>query len=233
MLNQRLDPSLFSGQLRQHRRLQIRPLLQERAAEALHGCLVNEVPWTLAFRRAGQSGTLAREEFVALGDEPRQALLRDLADNARGRYGFAYDSYMMIRNYNEGRDAGLILHAVLEYLNSEEFLYFARALTGLPQIRRVSAQATRFRPGHFLRLHNDVDHDEGRVAAYVINLTRRWQADWGGLLQFLDAQGNVTGTLQPHFNSLSVFLVPEDHLVSLVAPYAEEDRLAITGWFQT
>lgn len=233
MLHPGLNPLKYQAELQSRRRMQIRPLLQERAAEALSQCLREQVPWTLAYRRDDESKTLPHEEYAALDEAQRRQLLHELGANARGRYGFAYDSYMMVGAYNQGRDPGLILHRVLEYLNSDEFLYFARTLTGLPQIRRVSAQTTRFRPGHFLRNHNDVSHEEGRLAAYVMNLTARWNPDWGGLLQFFGADGGVEETLVPRYNSLSVFLVPSDHAVSLVAPYAEEDRLAITGWFQT
>ena len=65
----------------------------------------------------------------------------------------------------------------------------------------------------------------------MINLTQRWQPQWGGLLQFIDAAGNVIDTLAPRWNSLSLFRVPALHAVSLVAPWAGEERLAITGWF--
>lgn len=138
---------------------------------------------------------------------------------------------MMVTAYKEGRDPGLLLHRVLELFNSPDYLGFVQALTGDARIRRVNAQATRYRPGHFLRWHTDEDHDEGRLYAYVLNLSRQWQADWGGLLQFIDADGQVMGTFLPRWNTLSLFAVPAGHAVSLVAPWAREDRLAITGWF--
>jgi Rps23 Pro-64 3,4-dihydroxylase Tpa1-like proline 4-hydroxylase len=33
------------------------------------------------------------------------------------------------------------------------------------------------------------------------------------------------------WNALSIFRVPQPHLVSLVSPWAGENRIAITGWF--
>jgi Rps23 Pro-64 3,4-dihydroxylase Tpa1-like proline 4-hydroxylase len=66
----------------------------------------------------------------------------------------------------------------------------------------------------------------------VLNLTRRWQADWGGLLQFVDAAGEITDTWLPRFNTMALFRVPVRHTVSYVAPFANEPRLAITGWFR-
>ena len=37
----------------------------------------------------------------------------------------------------------------------------------------------------------------------------------------------------PRYNTLSLFKVPAPHVVSLVAPWAQAPRLAITGWWQT
>ena len=37
----------------------------------------------------------------------------------------------------------------------------------------------------------------------------------------------------PRYNTMSLFRVPADHHVTLVAPWAQDDRLSITGWFLT
>ena len=67
----------------------------------------------------------------------------------------------------------------------------------------------------------------------MINLSRDWLPDWGGLLQFLDpAERRVVDTFVPLWNSLSLFRVPQPHVVSLVAPWAGSPRYSITGWFR-
>ena len=150
---------------------------------------------------------------------------------AKSEFQFSYDSYMMVRAAKEGWNPGLLLHAVLDFLNSPDFLLFARRISGEPQINAVNAQATRYRAGQFLTRHQDTDVNEGRVCAYVINLSKNWDSDWGGLLQFHDQDNRLLDTFVPYWNSLSLFRVPQSHTVSLVAPWAGEDRLAITGWF--
>ena len=232
MINEAIEPGRWRSELAQRGRVQVPSYLQDEAAERLSRCLAEEVPWTLAWRGSGDPGVLSHEALRAKDEAQYQALLRELAAGARGHYAFAYESYMMVRAYNEGRDPGLLLHRVLEFLNSPEHLTFARMLTGESRIRRVSAQATRYRPGHFLRRHNDFNESDQRLYAYVMNLSRDWQADWGGQLQFLDAGGAVLETFLPRWNSLSLFKVPADHLVTPVAAWAEQDRLSITGWFQ-
>ena len=51
--------------------------------------------------------------------------------------------------------------------------------------------------------------------------------------QFLDPSGRrVVDTFTPLWNSLSLFRVPQPHVVSLVAPWAGSPRYSITGWFR-
>ncbi|MEO6064425.1 MAG: 2OG-Fe(II) oxygenase family protein [Lysobacterales bacterium] len=233
MINDSLDIAAARSTLQRVGRAQIRDYLQPEAAAALERCLIQEVPWTLALRENNVSRTLPADELAALDTGAQLQLLERVQRAARGSYGFAYESYMMVDAYKAGRDPDLLLHRVLEFLNGAQHLAFLHALTGDTRIRRVSAQATRYRPGHFLKQHNDMHGSEGYLYAHVLNLTRDWTADWGGLLQFVDAQGAVEQTFMPRFNSLSVFRVPTDHVVSLVAPWAEDQRLAITGWYQS
>ena len=234
MINPALTPAPWRDRLLREGRVQVPDYLQPDAAQRLHECLSQQVRWTLAIRDDAGPRTVPAAEYAAMGTEAVRTLLRDTALGARdGRFRFAYDSYMMVAAYKEGRDPGLPLHRVLEFFNSPDYLAFLRELTGDRAIRRVSAQATRYRPGHFLRHHDDTDVEEGRRFAYVVNLSPRWNADWGGLLQFIDGQGAVQDTFLPRWNSLSLFRVPAGHAVSLVAPWADDDRLAITGWLLT
>ncbi|MFP7723339.1 2OG-Fe(II) oxygenase [Lysobacter sp. A3-1-A15] len=237
MINNTLDVGHWRERLGRDGRVQVEDFLQAEAARHLHDCLARDVPWTLAIRDRDGARTIAHEQYRAMPGEQVRRLLAAAADtgkagaDAEAGFSFAYDSYMMVRAYQEGRDPDLLLHRVLELFNSPGYLGLVQALSGDRSIRRVNAQATCYRPGHFLRYHTDVDSREGRRFAYVLNLSRGWQADWGGLLQFIDEAGQVTGTFMPRWNSLSVFAVPAGHAVSMVAPWAGTDRLAITGWW--
>jgi Rps23 Pro-64 3,4-dihydroxylase Tpa1-like proline 4-hydroxylase len=230
VINNALDINLYRQRLVQNTRVQIPGFLQEEAAEAIHRCLAEEIPWALAERSGGESHTIAAEAYAAMSEQDRQALLVKAYARAKSEFQFSYDSYMMVRAVKEGWTRNL-LHDVLEFLNAPEFLQFARRLTGEPTIDRVSAQATRYRPGQFLTRHQDEDVSEGRVCAYVINLSRNWDSDWGGLLQFHDADRRLIDSFVPYWNHLSLFRVPQSHTVSLVSPWAGSDRLAVTGWF--
>lgn len=233
MINNDLDLAPIRATLQRMGRVQVRDYLQDDAALTLERCLMEEVPWNLGIREHDEVSTLRADELAAMDEETQAELLRRVQKEARGKYAFAYENYMMIQAYKRGYDPGLLLHRLLEFLNSPPHLEFLHAMTGDTRIRRVNAQATRYRPGHFLKQHNDSHQSDGYLYAHVLNLTRDWQADWGGVLHFIDAQGAIEHTFMPIFNSLTLFRVPADHMVSLVAPWAERPRMAITGWYQS
>jgi len=231
MIDSRINLAHHRAQLARDSLVQIEQYLQADAAQALAQCLCEQVPWSLALRDGDGTRAISAAQRRALGSAAEQALIEGAARHARAQYAFAYESYMMVTAYKEGRDPELPLHRVLEFFNSPEYLAFLRALTGEASIRRLDAQATRYRPGHFLNYHDDSDaRDEGRLYAYVLNLSGDWRAEDGGLLHFVGADGAISATLLPRFNTLSLFRVPQGHLVSPVNPWARSDRLAITGW---
>lgn len=230
MINNTLDVNHFRAKLVQNSRVQIPEFLQEDAAESIRRCLLNDTPFALAERSQGVSHTIAAERYAGMSEAERQALLAEAYARAKTGFQFSYDSCMMVKAAKEGW-APPVLLTVLEFLNSPDFLLFARRLTGEPRIQAVSAQATRYRPGQFLTRHQDQEVNENRVCAYVINLSKGWDSDWGGLLQFHDGDNRLVDTFVPYWNHLSLFRVPQSHTVSLVTPWAGADRLAITGWF--
>ena len=232
MINNDLLLEPWRARLRAHGRVQIPGFLQEPSALRLHQCLREEVPWETAQR---SDAVLAdgQDRSPPPGSAADEVALAATCLRAREGFEFYFDRYRMIDARRDGTDPQLVLHAVVDFLNSPQFLDFARQLTGDPAIRMVSAIGVRYRAGHFLRAHNDLANHENRAFAYVINLSRQWSPDWGGLLHFLDPeQRRVVDTFTPLWNSLSLFRVPQPHVVSLVAPWAGSARYSITGWFR-
>ena len=232
MINNDLLLEPWRARLRAHGRVQIPGFLQEPSALRLHQCLSEEVPWETA-QRSDAVLAEGQDRSPPPGSAEDEAALAATCLRAREGFEFYFDRYRMIDARRDGTDPQLVLYAVVDFLNSPQFLEFARQLTGDPAIRMVSAIGVRYRAGHFLRAHNDLANDEDRAFAYVINLSRQWSPDWGGLLHFLDPeQRRVVDTFTPLWNSLSLFRVPQPHVVSLVAPWAGSARYSITGWFR-
>jgi Rps23 Pro-64 3,4-dihydroxylase Tpa1-like proline 4-hydroxylase len=126
-------------------------------------------------------------------------------------------------------DSAETYRAFADFLESEQFSSFVRAVVGLENLTVRFPSATRYRIGQFYATHRDSMGDSSQVAAFVFNLTRRWEAHWGGLLQFMNSDGNVESAFLPKFNSLSIFLSSQPHGVSLVTPFAPHNRLSIAG----
>ena len=148
------------------------------------------------------------------------------------RFQFLFDQHALSLHGEPYPDSTHYWAGIVAFLNSPQFLWFARDLTGMADIAFTDAQATRYRAGHFLPAHDDNTSGTNRLAAYVLSFTSAWRPKWGGLLEFLDDASQVEAGFVPSFNALKLFRVPMTHYVSIVAPYATVGRYWITGWLR-
>jgi len=193
--------------------------------------LNTRTPWSLALLTPEGGRYLSPEAMAAEGRDGIGDRVRTLINQARDGFGFIYLAYGIIPALLGGRDAGHATHALVQFFNTPEFLAFGRAITGEPSITKMDAQATWFRPGDFLNLHDDTGGGERR-AAYTLGLSTEWRADWGGQLLFHDDAGDIIRGFKPGFNVWTVFRTPQIHSVAQVATYAGQKRLSITGWLR-
>ncbi len=221
------DCEQHSRYLIQNQNLKITDFLNEDFAKRLSKCLEDEVDWGLACRIDAEPNTFLKTADIQNLDKP---ILEKLQSQLSEEFQFVYNTYMMVTAYIEKREPGHFLNQVLEWLNYPDTLDYFRRLIKNPQLKKINAQATRYLPGHFLTQHNDAHEEEGRLYAYVLGFSKNWNPDWGGLLHILNKQGEITKTIIPEYNSLSIFKVPQNHFVSYVSPLAKNQRLAITGW---
>lgn len=231
--NPDLDPAVLGAGLGPTGRLHVPDILEADAAGALGDALAGERAWNRVV-------TLRSGSFIAplLDDEPIEATHRQWLADARLDGGqtamqYIHDSRRLSSERQFGMGRSDTLTELETWLNSPGVLEFMRTLTGDERIAACDAQASRFLPGHVLTVHNDRDRDQRRLFAFVMNFSRPWRADWGGLLLFYGPDGHVEQGFTPGFNSLNLFRVPQAHAVSQVATYAQGARLAISGWFTT
>jgi SM-20-related protein len=189
--------------------------------------------WALVTRIEGQHRSFDARGMAVLDLDKRIAFDELVARGARDGFQYLYERYPLYDLARTGHLADPVLTQVHALLHDPQFLALARRITGRPDIRYADGQITRYRRGHFLTLHDDRAEGMERVAAFVLNLTPRWAADFGGQLQFVDAQGQVEASVTPRFNALSLFAVPRPHLVGAVANFVDDARYALTGWFHT
>lgn len=212
-------------------RLQIADVLVPESAGLVHEVLARRTPWGLAWYD-GRPQFRRGEEVRALSDRELAALNAQIMTAARERYQYVYNCYPMLRAFQEGWLPEHPLMRFLEFINTDPVTDLIRAVTGWRGALKADAQATCYRPNHFLSRHDDRGDDEPRRFAHVFGFSKLWRPDWGGYLQFFNAAGDVERALMPRYNVLSLFAVPRDHSVGQVAPFAGAPRLSITGWFR-
>jgi SM-20-related protein len=232
MFRPNVDYSPWQERLRTFTRVQIPDILEDPYAQMIQSALAVETQWSLAYQASDGPQRIEHAAYAALDAGQRDEFVARIAREARGRYAYVYENYSMMDRYDDPARADHLFRRLVDALHHESILDFVRRLTGDAAIARVRVQATRYLPGHFLRRHDDTGYDaQQRRFAFVFNLSQGWQADWGGLLHFLHADGRVVDTFVPVCNSLSLFKVPQLHCVSQVAPWAEAPRYALAGWF--
>jgi SM-20-related protein len=229
--NPDLDVPALAGEFGRTGRLQVRDFLTKASAERLRAILAAETPWGLAWQAGATApAELVRAEQLAVMAQAEHGVIAGRAA-ADPDYGFAYHSYPLVTAYLERWRPGSVHDQLLEELNSPAVLTLMRSITGIPEITKLDGQATLYAPGNFLRPHNDEESTRGRRVAYVLNLTAgEWQPQWGGYLNFFDAEWDIAQAFRPRFNSLNLFRVPQWHSVGEVSSAAPIARYAITGW---
>jgi SM-20-related protein len=233
VLNPAHDRGQFADTFRRFGRLHIPQILTSQSAARVHRCLESETPYKVMLTSDGKVVDLQHWQFNGLTTEQRADLLKRVYEGARRGFQFLYDSHHLSEAGEPYPDQAHYHAAIVKFLNGEPFLNFVRTITGFEEIAFADAQATRYGPNFFLTMHDDNIRTENRLAAYVLNMTPRWVPDWGGLLLFVDpTNGNVSEGYTPTFNALNILRVPQQHLVSQVAPFAGAYRYSVTGWLR-
>lgn len=230
-LSPSLDPAALKAAFGARRRLHIPGILDSDSAGAVIAAMEAFDGWKISVSAGGEFFELPLTGRVAAEPGKQGWIDGARVDGADARMQYIFDTRRLDMEPEDGpRDA---VSEVLPFLNGPVFLGFVRAVTGDDRIDFADAQATRYRPGHVLTGHDDAAEGKNRLYAYVLNLTRDWRADWGGVLAFEGADGHIEEGFSPAFNALNLFAVPMRHAVTQVAGFAPRDRLSITGWLRS
>ena len=218
------------ARLGQTGRAQLHDLLTQPCVDDLRA-EADRADYNVVTRRASGHVDLPAAWLQSLEPAQRQSLGQAVQADAVDAFQYLYDN-CPIYDMTEAGTAPRVWADLVGFLNGPAFLDLTRRVTGEPRIALADAQLTRFRKGHFLTTHDDAAEGKHRFYAYVLGLTPRWRIDWGGLLAFHDAEGNVAEAFTPRFNTLNLLRVPQPHSVTQVALSAGADRLSVTGWLR-
>lgn len=214
-------------------RIQVRDLLSGGGADAAYTAIAEGTPWRTIYNDGNKTIEVDAAEMARMDPAGRAALTKTIFTGAARGFQYCFDNFPLFETVQAGGALSPPHRALHDLLASPDFIKLMRAVTGDDGIDFADMMLSRYRPGHFLTTHDDRMDGLNRRHAYVLNFTPNWQADWGGLLMFRDAAGNISGAYTPAFNVLNIFRVPREHAVSLVAPFAPVPRFAVTGWLRS
>ena len=227
-LNPNLDPAPFAEIFQRDGVVQIPVFLEPVDAESV-AAVINGLTWNIvAPDETSETLVISPQAIQKFGDAQVRQFLQGALKRASRGFSFIHLSYAMQDEY--ARDPTPPIHRATEFLQSRAFLDFGAAVIGSDQVDGVRVQASNYRPGDFLTLHDDRHKQDDRLAAFTLGFTRDWRPDWGGQLLFHDAEGQIERGFTPGFNVLTLFKVPRPHSVAPVAAYAATKRLSLTGW---
>jgi len=212
--------------------VKIKQALSDESASAIHQHIQAQSLWNLVFDANGKHQDLNNQEVANWTDKQKQELENIIYQQAENGFQYHYETIPLFDIYQNNLMPGHFFNSIIEFLNQESTLRYFRELLSSPDIAFADGQITRFSAGHFLNVHNDDVEKKNRVAAYVINLTPEWQANWGGALHILDENNAIKQSFLPTFNEINIFKIPVDHYVGFVSPFATKSRLSITGWLR-
>lgn len=189
--------------------------------EALLRELAHLTSGDLVVIRDGFQAAFAERVFACLDSHSDWKLYEGYEEHFHYRHHNIYDEQLYPEALVRCRDI----------FDSEATKGFVAGLTQRDCSGRATLAASWYQPGDHSLPHNDfmTYKEEQRRVAFIWNLTKEWQADWGGEFFWCRTGKSV----MPAFNSLLLFNVAREsmHFVTMVAPHAKGKRLAVSGWW--
>jgi SM-20-related protein len=232
-LSPSIDFESVAHAFRLHGRVEILNFIGVGEVELLRNHLLQRSDWTLVLNAEDKIYEIPRDEFRKLGEHQRNELEQKVMNAARHGFQYRYESIRVADDSSARQNNDTVLDRFVEFMSSTQVLDILGRIINRHDVDFADGQATAYSPGHFLTCHDDDVAGKGRLAAYVFGLTPHWRPEWGGLLMFHGADGNISEAFAPAMGALRLFSVPALHSVSYVTPMAPEPRLSITGWLRT
>lgn len=230
-INSGLDITALSEEFSVYGRLQIPNFLDAQIAVEIEATL-KSLEWQLVLNTKEKHVDIHKFQLDDMGVERAAEIQAFAKSRAATEFAYLYENYPIADMLASGNLKNEVLIQLNRVLNSKGTIDFFNQITK-SEVTFCDMQATNYGPGHFLTRHDDGNVGKNRKFAYVFSLCRDWRAEWGGQLQFLDKDGNVTKSLIPKYNTISIFEVPQLHHVSPVSEFTPNPRYSITGWYRT
>jgi len=232
IINSEISPSEFSQKFLNEGSVVIRNFLKEEYVENLNNFFTSGMPenWWYSVSYPGTQGFVRYiRNFVENKSEIE--FERKYSEKLFNEGAYTYHFFRTAGDHYE--NCSCTECEFRRWLRSDEIINFLSNLSGF-EIKNFSTMfASRYSEGCFLSPHHD---DTLGSIGFVLQLTKDWRPEWGGVLHFLDDNRKVIEYSEvPTFNTLTLFHIPEGkgkwHYVSHVNPGITSNRIAYSGWY--
>ena len=177
--------------------------------------------WIIRNKNGEYDFYLKKHDQLLIENERASAL----SDYESGRFSF---SFRRIIDDDIGKSV-VCFHKAKTIVNSLRFFNFLKCVTGRSLKSNTVIYLNRFNYGDFLTVHSD----PGQSIGLVINFTKSWNVNHGGLTMILDHDGKkIIDTLIPNNMSALIFDTGKKnipHFVSMVTAKTQNKRIALVA----
>ena len=220
-----IDINKFKYEFQNKNIIRINNFLKDDFVEVLFKDIINEKNWTLA------TG-IDQMKYEKNNDKKLENINKLQIKNVNNAFGNDRFTYIFYRSMN-GIKMSYFEFTLRNILNSKSFIDVLNEITGLELSTLTTLFLSKYTSGNFLSPHSDKGNGS---LAFVINLTKYWKPQYGGILHFMDEyRKEIINSYVPTFNTFLIFYIPKEngipHFISHVSPNVKVSRYAITGWF--
>lgn len=232
LINSQIIPESYKDEFINKGSVIIRDFLLDEHIEKLNKFFNDSMPndWWYSSTCPGTEGKVKYIRNLE-SNQPVIDKEKEFAENVFNSGGYAYHFYRSIGDHY----ATCVCEECWfrDWLKSDEIISFLEKVSGFKLTSFSTMFASKYSSGCFLGPHHD---DTLGKVGFVLQLTKNWLPQWGGILHFLnDNLNRIEYSESPTFNTLTLFHIPEGtgkwHYVSHVAPGITKNRIAYSGWY--
>lgn len=230
IINQPNNIDKLNKDFNNYSRISIPNIFVKEFAEILYNS-VKKVPNRNWFQMCGIRNTVYKKRLLLKNNKRNKDNIKE-ANKTFLKNEFAFNFHRTFENRYQ--EISYLEYSIRKLLSGKNFINTINEITGMNVTTLKQLFLSRYRAGHFLSTHSDIGNG---TLAFVINITKNWRPEYGGILHFLtEDRKTIIDSAVPKFNNLTLFYVKPDvgtpHFVSHVVPGVKETRYALTGWYE-
>lgn len=230
-INPKLKPEALKQDFQTTGRLHIHDFLEPKDADTLHDLVAGCKLFKFKYNDGDKEVWVDPLELKSMPDPQMQDMVNKVFNSAMARnFQYTYYACPLSKETLKANQALSPFKEVVAFLGGKDLKAFIKALGG-GDYKNASAEAIWHKTDSFQTTGDGQRKGENRLFGFSLDLSRDWDADWGGNRFFRGKKGEVEEVYPSAFNSLTLFKVPTRQSLATVTGYSKGLLLSISGWF--